>query len=55
MATAYDANDWTMEALTAHYKTLLHYLGWEDVGMVLAVGCGVRSDIERSDLPGKSI
>lgn len=51
MATAWDSADWTMSALTAHYKTLLRYMGWEDVGMVLAIGCGVRSDIERSDFP----
>ena len=54
LATAYDANDWTMEALTVHYKTLLRYLGWEDAGMVLAVGCGVRSDIERTDFPNQA-
>jgi multimeric flavodoxin WrbA len=54
MATAYDANDWTMQALTAHYKTLLRYLGWEDVGMVLTTGCGVRSDIERTDFPNQA-
>ena len=54
MATAYDSNDWTMQALTAHYKTLLRYMGWEDVGMVLATGCGVRSDIERSGFPNQA-
>ena len=54
MATSYDANDWTMQALTAHYKTLLRYLGWEDVGMVLAIGCGVRSDIEQTDFPNQA-
>jgi|WetSurMetagenome_2_1015567.scaffolds.fasta_scaffold50475_3 NAD(P)H-dependent FMN reductase len=51
MATAWDSADWTMSALTAHYKTLLRYMGWEDAGMVLAIGCGARSDIERSDFP----
>lgn len=51
LATAYDQNPWTMEALTAHYKTLSRYLQWKDGGTVLAVGCGVRSDIERSKFP----
>lgn len=51
MATAYDANDWTMTSLTYHYQTLLRYLGWEDIGTVLAVGCGSRSLIERSEFP----
>lgn len=51
LATAYDQNDWTMNALTTHYKTLARYLQWQDGGMALAVGCGSRSDIERSKFP----
>lgn len=51
LATAWDANSWTMEALTAHYHTLTKYMHWKDAGMVLAVGCGTRSDIERSQFP----
>ncbi|WP_040683460.1 flavodoxin family protein [Thermosinus carboxydivorans] len=51
MATAYDAKDWTMAALTHHYQTVVKYLGWEDIGMVLAVGCGSRPLIERSEFP----
>lgn len=54
MATAYNTSDWTMQALTAHYKTLLRYMGWEDAGMVLATGCGVRSAIERTDFPNQA-
>lgn len=51
LATAYDRNNWTMQALTTHYETLAKYMEWEDAGRVLAVGCGVRSDIERSQFP----
>lgn len=51
LATAYDNNDWTMSALATHYETLARYLQWEDAGRVLAVGCGVRSDIEHSEFP----
>ena len=51
LATAYDSNDWTMSALTAHYETLARYMEWEDAGRVLAVGCGARTDIERSRFP----
>lgn len=51
MATAYDANDWTMSSLTLHYQTLMKYLGWEDIGTVLAVGCGSRPVIERTQFP----
>lgn len=51
LATAYDQNDWTMSSLVNHYKTLSDYMHWKDGGMVLAVGCGSRSDIERSNYP----
>jgi len=33
MATAWDSADWTMQALIAHYKTLLRYMGCDDAGM----------------------
>ncbi len=48
LATAYNSADWTMAALEAHYDTLVRYMGWADAGRVLAVGCGVRSLVERS-------
>ena len=51
MATAYDANEWTMSALTTYYQTLADYMRWEDIGRVLATGCGSRRDIERSRFP----
>ena len=51
MATAWNDDSWTMDALKAHYRVLLHYMGWKDAGTVYATGCGVRSDIERSDYP----
>ncbi len=54
LATSYDANNWTMQALTAHYVTLLKYLKWNDAGALLAMGCGSRSDIERTDYPAKA-
>ena len=49
MATAYNSADWTMEALMAHYNTLVRYMEWENVGTVMAVGCGSRSLVEKSD------
>ena len=49
MATAYNSADWTMEALSAHYDTLVRYMEWQDVGQVWAVGCGSRSLVERSE------
>ena len=51
MATAWDSNNWTMEALVHHYETLVKYMQWKDCGKILAVGCGTRSMIERSEFP----
>lgn len=49
IATAYDSADWTMSALVDHYDTLVRYMGWNDVGKVLGIGCGARSLVERSE------
>ena len=51
MATAYNSADWTMTALVDHYDTLVRYLSWQDMGKVLAIGCGARSLIEKSKFP----
>jgi len=51
MATAYDAYDWTMKALEVHYQTIVKYLKWSDAGILLAIGCGSRGDIERTNFP----
>ena len=49
MATAYNSADWTMEALSNHYDTLVRYMEWTDVGQVWATGCGARSLVEKSE------
>lgn len=54
MATAYNPAPWAMDDIVGHYRTIIRYLGWEDAGTVLAVGCGVRADIERTDFPKKA-
>lgn len=54
LASAHDANDWTMRALVSHYETVLKYLEWNDAGILLATGCGTRSDIERTDYPAQA-
>ena len=43
IATSYNSASWTMEALVAHYETLVRYMNWTDVGQVLGLGCGSRS------------
>ena len=42
LTVAWNADDWTFEALTAHYKTLVRYIHFEDRGMVLGYGWAVR-------------
>ncbi len=54
MATSYDAYDWTMKALEAHYQTIVKYLRWSNAGILLATGCGSRGDIERTDFPAQA-
>ena len=49
MATAYNSADWTMEALVNHYNMLVRYMEWQDVGQVMATGCGARSLVEKSE------
>lgn len=51
MVTAYNPRPWVMEGVKAHYATLLRYLNWKDAGQLFALGCNVRSQIERSDYP----
>ena len=56
-----NADDWTFDALTAHYKTLVRYINFEDRGMILGYGCGSPSMTRSSRYPqaayelGKSI
>ncbi|MGI5873486.1 MAG: flavodoxin family protein [Bacillota bacterium] len=51
LAVAWNADDWTFETLTAHYKTLVRYIRFEDEGMVLGYGCGTPEMTERSGYP----
>lgn len=48
LATAWNTADWTMTALETHYNTLVKYMEWENLGAVLATGCGYRSAVENS-------
>jgi multimeric flavodoxin WrbA len=61
MATAAHDEAWVMDGLTAHYRNLNRYMRWKDIGMVLAIGCATKTDIEKTNFPkqayelGKSI
>ena len=51
LTAAWNADDWTFDALTAHYRTLVRYIDFEDMGMVLGYGCGTVSMTKRSRYP----
>lgn len=54
LAVAYNADNWTFEALEAHYQTLVRYLNLDDRGMVLGYGCGTPSMTRKSGYPDQA-
>ena len=48
LTVAWNTDDWTFDALTAHYKTLARYCNFDDQGMVLGYGCGTPGMTGRS-------
>ena len=40
LTVAWNADDWTFDALEADYETLCRYLSMHDLGRVLGYGCG---------------
>ena len=51
LAVAWNDDDWTFDALEAHYNTLVRYLHFTDRGRVLGGGCGTPSMTRRSGYP----
>ena len=51
IAVAWNGDDWTFEALEAHYRTLVRYLNFTDMGTVLGKGCGTPSMTASSKYP----
>lgn len=51
LAVAWNNDDWTMNALVEHYKTLVRYLNFKDMGMVLGYGCGTPEMTRNSKYP----
>ena len=54
LTVAYNSDDWTFDALEAHYDTLLRYLNLEDKGRILGYGCGTPSMTKFSKYPQKA-
>lgn len=51
LTVAWNADNWTFDALEAHYKTLVRYLNLTDMGMVFGTGCGTPAMTQRSKFP----
>ena len=51
LTVAWNSDDWTFDALTAHYKTLVRYINFEDKGTVLGYGCGSPSMTQSGKYP----
>ena len=54
LTVAWNADDWTFEALVAHYNTIVRYLDMTDCGMVLGYGCGTPSMSRATDAPRRA-
>ena len=51
ISAAWNADDWTFEALETHYKTLVRYLHFQDCGSILGYGCGTVEMTRNSEYP----
>ena len=51
LTVAWNSDDWTFDALEAHYKTLVRYIRFKDCGMVLGYGCGTPGMTKHSRKP----
>lgn len=51
LTVAWNNDDWTFDAMETHYKTLVRYLGLQDMGMVLGYGCGTLAMTKHSKYP----
>ena len=54
LAVAWNADNWTFDALEAHYKTLVRYLDMQDCGMILGCGCGTPAMTRATRYPQKA-
>ncbi len=51
LSAAWNSDNWTFEALEAHYQTLVRYLNLQDMGTVWGKGCGSPSMTKHSQYP----
>lgn len=51
LAACGDEEDWVTGAIIQHYKTICHYLKWENMGIVMAEGVYRPEDLEKTVYP----
>ena len=54
ISVAWNADNWTFEALEVHYRTLVRYLDLDDQRTILGKGCGTPAMTKRSGYPEKA-
>lgn len=55
LATCGDNDDWTLDALLLHYKTICRYLQWDSIGHLTAPGVYTRADLEKTTYPREAL
>lgn len=51
ICAAWNNDNWTMVDIQNHYQTLCHYLDFQNVGMILGVGCGTVNMTKSTSFP----
>lgn len=51
LSVAWNQDDWTFDSLESHYQTLVRYLNFQDMGMILGRGCGNTAMTKKSRYP----
>ena len=54
LAVAWNGDNWTFNALEAHYQTLVRYLDMRDCVMILGLGCGTPGMTRATGYPQKA-
>ena len=54
LMTYADSADRKARPIKAHYEELLHYLGWEDAGQVIAPGVWTEGSVKGTEYPRKA-
>lgn len=54
LMTYADTNPKEAEAMLSHYDTLIHYLGWDSVGSVVAPGVWTAGSVKDTPYPAKA-